>query len=126
MTPYELGMLAARTQQIPEHLKQAYAQGFAGAFEKSAADWHAPAIGAGVGATGGALLNWLTTPEGMHWTRRVLPGLVAGGAAGGYAGTRHNFTDKTRAISTQLAESFIYGDREFQEARLRRLLDLPD
>ena len=34
MTPYELGILAAQNANVPGHLKQAYVQGFAGAFEK--------------------------------------------------------------------------------------------
>ena len=38
MTPYELGVLAAQRRNVPGHLKQAYAEGFAGAFEKRAAE----------------------------------------------------------------------------------------
>ena len=36
MTPYALGILAARRRGVPVHLKQAFAQGFADAFEKRA------------------------------------------------------------------------------------------
>ena len=36
MTAYELGMEVAQRALVPGHLKQAYAEGFAGAFEKRA------------------------------------------------------------------------------------------
>ena len=40
MAPYELGQLAAQRANVPDHLKQAYAEGFAGALEKRAvAKW---------------------------------------------------------------------------------------
>jgi len=37
MTAYDLGIIAAGRRNVPGHLKQAYAQGFAGAWEKAAA-----------------------------------------------------------------------------------------
>ena len=36
MTPYELGIRTAQHANVPDHLKQAYAQGFAGVLEKRA------------------------------------------------------------------------------------------
>jgi hypothetical protein len=36
MTPYELGILAAQRRNVSDHLKQAYARGFAVALEKRA------------------------------------------------------------------------------------------
>ena len=66
MTPFEMGQMAGQMR------KQA--------------SWQAPALGAGIGAAGGGLMNWMATPEGMHWTKRVLPGLLGGGALGGAIG----------------------------------------
>jgi len=37
MTPYDIGLRAAQQVNVPGHLKEAYAQGFADTFEKKAA-----------------------------------------------------------------------------------------
>jgi hypothetical protein len=92
MTPYELGQLAARTQQVPGHLKQACAQGFAGAFEKRAGTKGGLKGLAGAGPLGGAalgaLINYMMTRRNyernlaLDILRRTLPGAAVGGSIG--------------------------------------------
>ncbi len=61
MTAYELGVLSAQQRNIPGHLKQAYALGFAGAFEKRAERPNGfiagPLVGGALGGTAGLAVS---------------------------------------------------------------------
>lgn len=77
MTAYELGILAAQRSNVPGHLKQAYARGFAGVMEKRA-------------GAGAAEMTKMMLP--------VLLGGLAGTAAG--VGVPMAFGEKPNIVTT--------------------------